>query len=91
MKELFNLQSRITFVKAKAFKPKLDFETRISRYCFVKMLVNPKGLTPLLPCTTKNPLLTKFKDLKVAVLRVDLGEEERIRLTPISDDEPKDA
>lgn len=62
------LQSREAVVKAKAFKPYLDFEARIFRCCFVKMLVNPKGLTALLPCPTKNPLLTKFEDLKVTVL-----------------------
>ena len=55
------------------------------------MLVNPKGLTALLPCPTKNPLMTKFEDLKVTVLWVDFGEEEHIRLTPMCDDEPKDA
>ena len=44
-----------------------------------------------MPCPTKNPLLTKLEDLKVTVLWVDFGEEEHIRLTPMCDDEPKDA
>ncbi len=48
--------------------PKMTDNDYTVRCCFVKMLVNPKGLTALLPCPTKNPLLTKFEDLKVTVL-----------------------
>ena len=76
---------------AKIFKLKLDFETRIFRCSFVKILVNPTGFTAFLPRTSKNPLLTKFYDLKGAVFCVDLGEAKPIRLTPIGNNEPKDA
>ena len=43
-----------------------------------------------MPRTPKNPLLTKFCDLKGAVFCMDFGEAKRIRLTPIRDNEPKD-
>jgi len=43
------------------------------------------------PRTPKNPLFTKFCDLKGAVLCMDFGEAEQIRLSPICDNEPKDA
>ena len=42
-----------------------------------------------MPRTSKNPLFTKFYDLKGAVFCVDFGEAESIRLTPMGDNEPK--
>ena len=53
--------------------------------------MNPSGFTAFLPRTSKNPLLTKFCDLKGACFCVDFGEAKLIRLTPMSDNEPKDA
>ena len=44
-----------------------------------------------MPRTSKNPLFTKFCDLKGANFCVDFGEDKHIRLTPMCDDEPKDA
>ena len=44
-----------------------------------------------MPRTSKNPLFTKFCDLKCAVFCVDFGEAKRIRLSPMRDNEPKDA
>ena len=58
---------------------------------FVKILVNPSGFTAFLPCTPKNPLFTKFYDLKGAVFCVDFGEAKPIRLTPMGAGEPKAA
>jgi len=49
---------------AKAFKLESDFETSIFRCGIVKILVNPSGFTAFLPCPPKNPLFTKFCDLK---------------------------
>ena len=67
---------------AKAFKLESDFETSIFRCGCVKILVNPLGFTVFLPCAPKNPLITKFYDLKGAVLCLDFGEDKHIRLTP---------
>ncbi len=44
-----------------------------------------------MPRHTENPFFTKFSDLKGAVLRVDFGDAKLIRLSPMSDKEPKDA
>ena len=75
----------------KAFKPELDFETRIFRCGIVKILVNPLGFTAFLPRTSKNSLFTKFCDLKGAVFCVNFGEAKHIMLTHMCDNEPKDA
>ena len=50
-----------------------------------------QDLLRFVPRTTKNPLFTKFFDLKGAVFCVDFGEAKHIRLTPMGDNEPKDA
>ena len=42
-----------------------------------------------MPRPTKNPLFTKFYDLKGAVFCVDLGEAKPVRLSPMGDNEPK--
>ena len=44
-----------------------------------------------MPRTPKNPLFTKFVDLKGAVFCVGFGEAKLIRLTPMSANEPKNA
>ena len=44
-----------------------------------------------MPHTSKNPLFTKFYDLKGAIFCVDFGEAKPIRLTPMGDNEPKAA
>ena len=51
---------------AKAFKPKSDFETRIFRYDFVKILANPLGFAAFCAALTKKSVVTKFSDLKGA-------------------------
>ena len=76
---------------AKAFKPESDFEIRIFRCDFVKILVNPIGFTAFCASHIKNPSFTKFCDLKGAIFCVDFGEAKPIRLTPMGDNEPKDA
>ena len=38
----------------------------------------------------ENPLITKFYDLKGAVLCGDFGDAKHIRLSPMCDKEPKD-
>ncbi len=50
-----------------------------------------QDLLRFVPCTPKNPLFTKFSDLKGAVFCVDFGEAKLIRLTPMSGNEPKAA
>ena len=77
-------------VKPKHLNSNQIFQTRIFSCGIVKILVNPKGFTAFLPRTPKNPLFTKFYDLKGAVLCVDFGEVKQIRLSPICDNEPKD-
>ena len=57
----------------------------------VKMLVNPSGLTPLLPCLPTIPTPTKFFDPKRREFREFFGAEEAARLTPCNDDKPKNA
>ena len=42
-----------------------------------------------MPRTPKNPLLTKFRDLKGEVFCVNFGKAKRIRPSPIRDNEPK--
>jgi len=65
---------------AKALKLESDFETSIFRCGIVKILVNPLGFTAFLPRTPKNPLFTKFCDLKGADFCVDFGEDKHITL-----------
>jgi len=48
-------------------------------------------LLRFVPCTPKNPLFTKFCDLKGAVFCVNFGEDKRIRLTPMRANKPKAA
>ena len=67
---------------AKTFKLESDFETSIFRCGFVIILVNPLGFTAFLSRTPKNPLFTKFCDLKAADFCVDFGEVKHIRLAP---------
>ena len=76
---------------AKAFKLESDFETSIFRCCIVIILVNPLGFTVFLPRTPKNPLFTKFFDLKGTDFCVDFGKDKHIRLTPMCANEPKAA
>ena len=57
----------ITVNLAKAFEPEPDFRTSILCRDIVKILVNPLGFTAFLPRPAKNPLVTKFYDLKGAV------------------------
>ena len=68
---------------ARALIPESDFETRIFRCDFVKILVNPIGFTVFLPRTPKNSLFTKFYDLKCAVFCEDFGKTRHIRLSPM--------
>ena len=56
----------VPLILAKAFKIESDFETSIFRYGIVKILVNPLGFTVFFPRIPKNPLFTKFYDLKGA-------------------------
>ena len=44
-----------------------------------------------MPRTAKNPLPTKFFDLKGVEFRVIFGAKEFVRLTPTNDDKPKSA
>ncbi len=50
-----------------------------------------QDLLRFVPRHTENPLITKFSDLKGAVLCVDFGNAKLIRLSPMGDKEPKDA
>ncbi len=54
------------------------------------MLANTPVLAPLLPCSPKNPFITKFCDLKGVLFCVGFGEAEHIRRVPMCDNEPKD-
>ena len=49
-----------------------------------------KDLLRFAPRHIKNPLITKFRDLKDAVLCGDFGDAKQIRLSPMCDKEPKD-
>ena len=76
---------------AKVFKLESDFETSIFRCDIVKILVNPSGFTAFFPRAPKNPLFTKFCDLKGAEFCADFGKDKHIRLTPMCANEPKAA
>ena len=75
-----------------AFKPESDFGTRIFCCDFVKILVNPSGFTAF--CALHNKKFLKLQnsfDPKGVVFWVDFGEAKHIRLSPMCDNEPKDA
>jgi hypothetical protein len=74
---------------AKASKPEPDFEWRIFRSDFVKILANTPVLAVFLPCIPKNPLIQNSPTYKGAVLMRIFMIAEQIRPAPICDNELK--